>query len=56
MEQAQFGDLLRRALARLSEACQELLTLRFFSDLTYEEIARKLGGQTTRSISKCSGA
>ena len=40
---AEFGHLVRTALSRLSEACQELLKLRFFSDLTHEEIAARLG-------------
>ncbi|AFM23323.1 RNA polymerase sigma factor, sigma-70 family [Desulfomonile tiedjei DSM 6799] len=40
---AEFGQMVRTALSHISEGCQELLKLRFFSDLTYEEMADRLG-------------
>jgi RNA polymerase sigma factor (sigma-70 family) len=43
MAGAESRALLKAALGRLSETCQELLRLRFFSDLTYEEIGDRLG-------------
>ena len=36
------GVLLRRALDRLGDPCREVLELRYFGDLSYEEIAREL--------------
>jgi RNA polymerase sigma factor (sigma-70 family) len=40
---AESRQLVKTALRALSSSCQELLKLRFFSDLTYEEIADNLG-------------
>lgn len=40
---AESGQRVRTALRLLSESCQELLKLRFFSDFTYEEVADTLG-------------
>jgi RNA polymerase sigma factor (sigma-70 family) len=40
---AEYRFMIRSALGRLAETCRELLKLRFFSDLTHEEIAAKLG-------------
>jgi RNA polymerase sigma factor (sigma-70 family) len=45
MEQAEYVNLLRIALTRLSDTCRELVTLRFFSELTYRAIAAKLGSK-----------
>lgn len=41
--QAEYVNLLRIALSRLSEKCRELLNLRFFAALTHKAIADKLG-------------
>ncbi len=35
--------LLRRALDQLGQPCQEVIELRYFGDLSYEEIAKTLG-------------
>lgn len=37
------GALLRQALDTLGDPCREVLELRYFGDLSYEEIARELG-------------
>lgn len=41
--EAESRQLVKDALRRLSASCQELLKLRFFLDLTYEEVANRLG-------------
>lgn len=43
LEKAQYRHLVKKSLRSLSEACQELLTLRFYSDLSHKEIAERLG-------------
>lgn len=40
---AEQGACLRRALDALGDPCREVLELRYFGDLSYEEIARALG-------------
>jgi RNA polymerase sigma-70 factor (ECF subfamily) len=40
---AEQGALLRRALDALGDPCREALELRYFGDLSYEEIACELG-------------
>ncbi len=48
--------LVHRALAELGEACREIIELRYFGDLSYEEISRslKLNPKTVSSrLSKC---
>ena len=47
---------LRDALARLGGPCQEIIELRYFADLSYEEISRalRLNEKTVSSrLSKC---
>ncbi|MFO1500373.1 MAG: RNA polymerase sigma factor [Verrucomicrobiota bacterium] len=49
-------DLVRAALDRLSDPCREIIELRYFGDLSYEEIGRalKLNEKTVSSrLSKC---
>jgi len=46
----------RKALARLGEPCREIIELRYFGDLSYEELSRtlKLNPKTVSSrLSKC---
>jgi len=48
--------LVRAALERLGDPCREIITLRYFADLSYEEIGRalKLNEKTVSSrLSKC---
>lgn len=48
--------LVRQSLDRLSAACREIIELRYYGDLSYEEIARELGlnPKTVSSrLSKC---
>jgi RNA polymerase sigma-70 factor (ECF subfamily) len=50
------AELLRAALDRLGEPCREIIELRYFGDLSYEEIsaALKLNAKTVSSrLSKC---
>ena len=48
--------MVRCALERLGESCHEIISLRYFGDLSYEEIGRalKLNEKTVSSrLSKC---
>ncbi len=48
--------LMQEALARLGEPCREIIELRYFGDLSYEELSRTLGlnAKTVSSrLSKC---
>jgi RNA polymerase sigma-70 factor (ECF subfamily) len=50
------NDLVRSALERLGDPCREIIQLRYFADLSYEEIGRalKLNEKTVSSrLSKC---
>ena len=54
--QAESCRLVRQSLDRLSAACREIIELRYYGDLSYEEIARELGlnPKTVSSrLSKC---
>ncbi|MGO9571752.1 MAG: RNA polymerase sigma factor [Desulfomonilaceae bacterium] len=42
---AEHSNMIRSALNRLTETCRELLKLRYYFDLTYPEIAARLGKQ-----------
>ena len=44
VEQAQQRAALRRALARLPVAWREVVELHWFEELSYPELARRLGG------------
>jgi RNA polymerase sigma-70 factor, ECF subfamily len=53
---AEQAALLHQALERLGEPCQEIIELRYFADLSYEEISRalRLNPKTVSSrLSKC---
>jgi RNA polymerase sigma-70 factor, ECF subfamily len=53
---AEQADLVHQALARLGEPCREILQLRYFADLSYEEISQslELNPKTVSSrLSKC---
>ena len=53
---AERADLIGHALARLGGPCQEIIELRYFADLSYEEISRalRLNEKTVSSrLSKC---
>ena len=53
---AERAALLRQALDRLGDPCQEIIELRYFGDLSYEEIASvlALNPKTVSSrLSKC---
>jgi RNA polymerase sigma-70 factor (ECF subfamily) len=53
---AEHVALVRQALARLGEPCREIIELRYFGDLSYEEISRalELNPKTVSSrLSKC---
>jgi RNA polymerase sigma-70 factor (ECF subfamily) len=43
LDQAQRRELARAALARLPDECRELFELIFVSELSYQDIAQKLG-------------
>ena len=43
LSRAQQAQLLRKALAGLSDGCRELLGRRYDEELSYQEIARQLG-------------
>jgi len=50
------NTLVRSALERLGEPCREIIQLRYFGDLSYEEIGRalRLNQKTVSSrLSKC---
>jgi RNA polymerase sigma-70 factor, ECF subfamily len=56
---AEQAALLARALDQLSEPCREVVLLRYFGDLSYEEIARELqmnpktvGSRLTKSLDR----
>ncbi|MBS0661050.1 MAG: sigma-70 family RNA polymerase sigma factor [Verrucomicrobia bacterium] len=54
--QAENAGLLREALERIGEPCREIIELRYFADLSYEEIsaALQLNAKTVSSrLSKC---
>ena len=56
MMQAEQCALVRGALERLGEPCREIILLRYFGDLSYEEIGRtlRLNEKTVSSrLSKC---
>ena len=43
LSKAQQAQLLRKAFAGLSDGCRELLGWRYDEDLSYQEIARRIG-------------
>lgn len=54
--QAETFQLVRQSLDRLSQPCQEILELRYYGDLSYDDIAQELGlnPKTVSSrLSKC---
>jgi RNA polymerase sigma-70 factor (ECF subfamily) len=54
--EAERGDLVRKALDQLGPLCQEIIELRYFGDLSYEEVSQalKLNPKTVSSrLSKC---
>lgn len=56
LENAEAATLMGRALERLGGPCQEIIELRYFADLSYEEIsaALQLNAKTVSSrLSKC---
>lgn len=56
MDAAERFALLRRAVERLDEPCREIVELRYFGDLSYEEISAtlRLNSKTVSSrLSKC---
>ncbi|MBA3960969.1 MAG: RNA polymerase sigma factor [Chthoniobacterales bacterium] len=56
LAQAEEFQLVRQALDRLSEACREIIELRYYGDLSYEDIALELSlnPKTVSSrLSKC---
>ena len=58
MVQEEDWHLVGEALAQLGEACQEILELRYFGDLSYHELSVELeiNEKTVSSrISKCKG-
>jgi RNA polymerase sigma-70 factor (ECF subfamily) len=59
MEKAETSARLHDALAQLDEKCRELITLRYYSELSYAEISERLGStentltvQTRRCLDK----
>jgi RNA polymerase sigma-70 factor (ECF subfamily) len=53
---AERAELLQQALDELGEPCREIVQLRYFGDLSYDEISRalKLNPKTVSSrLSKC---
>ncbi|MFN3407610.1 MAG: RNA polymerase sigma factor [Limisphaerales bacterium] len=53
---AEQAELLRAALARLGEPCREIIELRYFGDLSYEELAAALAlnvKTVSSRLSKC---
>lgn len=56
MERAEQRELLRRALDTLGVPCREIIELRYFADLSYEEISASLGlnvKTVSSRLSKC---
>lgn len=56
LEQSEYANLLRISLTHLSESCQRLLRLRYFSELTHKEIGEETGqkeNSVTVAIRRC---